>query len=218
MLEITLSQLLYCPSRNETPDSFILHFNCFCIDCYYCNFYVFRKVPFSYVLVDEDKSLLASKIAKDGQWRFPMQTMPDSTYIQCLLEFEDKRFLIISGLILLPFFELFKLTLRQKIVSGASTVTMQLARMAMHHQKRTISNKLLEMSLAIGLEFRFSKNQILRLYSLYAAYGGNIVGLSTAKWKYYSNYNLKLNFAEAAMLAVLPHQPALIHTKKIINY
>lgn len=95
---------------------------------------------------------------------------------------------------------------------------MQLARMAMHHQKRTISNKLLEMSLAIGLEFRFSKNQILRLYSLYAAYGGNIVGLSTAKWKYYSNYNLKLNFAEAAMLAVLPHQPALIHTKKIINY
>ena len=178
-------------------------------------FYVFRKVPFSYVLVDEDKCLLASKIAKDGQWRFPMQTMPDSTYIQCLLEFEDKRFFNHLGVDIIAILRAIQINLKaKKIVSGASTVTMQLARMAMHHQKRTISNKLLEMSLAIGLEFRFSKNQILRLYSLYAAYGGNIVGLSTAKWKYYSNYNLKLNFAEAAMLAVLPHQPALIHTKK----
>lgn len=64
--------------------------------------------------MDEDKSLLASKIAKDGQWRFPMQTMPDSTYIQCLLEFEDKRFFNHLGVDIIAILRAIQINLKAK--------------------------------------------------------------------------------------------------------
>ena len=181
----------------------------------FSTYFIFQKEAYSYVALDSKEEVLISKIAKDGQWRFPISNVPDSNYIASLLEFEDKRFFYHLGVDPLAILRAIKQNIaKSRVVSGGSTITMQLSRMVLKHKTRSIFAKLSEMIVAIGLEFRFSKSQILKLYSIYASYGGNIVGIGTAKWKYFNKYNIQLSFAEAATLAVLPHQPSLIHTSK----
>ena len=181
----------------------------------FSTYFIFQKETYSYVALDSKEEVLISKIAKDGQWRFPISNVPDSNYIASLLEFEDKRFFYHLGVDPLAILRAIKQNIaKSRVVSGGSTITMQLSRMVLKHKTRSIFAKLSEMIVAIGLEFRFSKSQILKLYSIYASYGGNIVGIGTAKWKYFNKYNIQLSFAEAATLAVLPHQPSLIHTSK----
>ena len=181
----------------------------------FSTYFIFQKEAYSYVALDSKEEVLISKIAKDGQWRFPISNVPDSNYIASLLEFEDKRFFYHLGVDPLAILRAITQNIaKSRVVSGGSTITMQLSRMVLKHKTRSIFAKLSEMIVAIGLEFRFSKSQILKLYSIYASYGGNIVGIGTAKWKYFNKYNIQLSFAEAATLAVLPHQPSLIHTSK----
>ena len=181
----------------------------------FSTYFIFQKEAYSYVALDSKEEVLISKIAKDCQWRFPISNVPDSNYIASLLEFEDKRFFYHLGVDPLAMLRAIKQNIaKSRVVSGGSTITMQLSRMVLKHKTRSIFAKLSEMIVAIGLEFRFSKSQILKLYSIYASYGGNIVGIGTAKWKYFNKYNIQLSFAEAATLAVLPHQPSLIHTSK----
>ena len=100
-----------------------------------------------------------------------------------------------------------------RVVSGASTLSMQCVRMARKKQ-RTLKEKIVEMLLSIRLETRYSKKEILSMYASHAPFGGNVVGIEAASWRYFNHRASELSWAEAATLAVLPNAPALIHLSR----
>lgn len=99
-----------------------------------------------------------------------------------------------------------------RVVSGGSTITMQTIRLAHPPQKRSVFQKVKEVAQAIRLEVQYSKEDILKMHASNAPFGGNIVGLETASWRYFNRSSFHLSWAEYAMLAVLPNAPGLIHT------
>jgi len=101
-----------------------------------------------------------------------------------------------------------------EIVSGGSTLTMQVIRLARKGKSRTIPEKIIEMVLASRLELTRSKEDILCLYASHAPFGGNVVGIDAASWRYYGRPPEQLSWAETATLAVLPNAPSLIHPGK----
>jgi penicillin-binding protein 1C len=101
-----------------------------------------------------------------------------------------------------------------KVVRGGSTLTQQVIRLSRHNQKRTYYEKVIEMILATRLEFRHSKEKILELYAAHAPFGGNVVGLEMASWRYFGVQAHQLSWAESATLAVLPNAPSLIYPGK----
>lgn len=94
----------------------------------------------------------------------------------------------------------------KRVVSGGSTLTMQTIRLA-RNKPRTIGEKVIEMIWATRLEFRTSKEEILSMYVSHAPFGGNVVGLDAAAWRYFGHSAEDLSWAESAMLAVLPMPP-----------
>jgi penicillin-binding protein 1C len=96
-----------------------------------------------------------------------------------------------------------------KVVSGGSTITMQVARMS-DDAPRTVGNKIWEMIRAVRLELGRSKQEILRIYAANAPFGGNIVGFETASWQYFERPPKHLTWAESALLAVLPNAPGML--------
>ena len=169
-------------------------------------------VPYSVVLEDQEGQLLSAQIADDGQWRFPgLDSLPEK-YVQALVAFEDKRFYSHSGIDLRALFRALRQNIRAgQIVSGGSTLSMQVIRLAQKNPPRTIWNKCREMILATRLEWRYNKAEILNLYAAHAPYGGNVVGLDAAAWRYFGKPSDLLSWAEASTLAVLPNSPGLIH-------
>lgn len=168
--------------------------------------------PLSLVLEDKDGNLLDARIARDGQWRFPHTDSLPEKYIACLLEFEDRRFYWHPGFNPLAFIRALGQNIRQKeVVSGGSTITMQVIRMARKNKPRTIVNKFIEIVMATRAEMSYSKREILSFYASNAPFGGNVVGIEAASWRYFGKNARLLNWAEAATLAVLPNSPALIH-------
>lgn len=169
-------------------------------------------VPQSYVVFDQEKRLLGAKIANDEQWRFPLiDSIPDN-YKQALLCFEDKRFYKHPGVDPLSISRAIKSNISaKKIVSGASTITMQLMRLSRNKNARSIKQKLIESYLALVYELKYDKEIILRHYVSNAPFGGNVVGAETAAWRYFGRSVYDLSWAEAATLAVLPNSPALMH-------
>jgi penicillin-binding protein 1C len=99
----------------------------------------------------------------------------------------------------------------RKIVSGGSTISMQVIRLVRKNRERTFTEKIKELFLAYRLEFTHSKADILRLYASHAPFGGNVVGLDAAAWRYFGIDATHLSWAEAATLAVLPNSPGLIY-------
>jgi len=167
--------------------------------------------PCSTVVLAADGQLLGARIATDGQWRFPSNdTVPDK-FKTCLIEFEDQYFRYHPGVNLFAIGRAVMQNLRAKrVVSGGSTITMQVARMAGNGKSRTISNKLVEVFSAMKLELLYSKKSILSLYATNAPFGGNMVGIDAACWRYFGHSANRLSWAEAATLAVLPNAPSLI--------
>src|SRR4029077_3678546 len=98
-----------------------------------------------------------------------------------------------------------------RVVSGGSTLTMQLARLSRGAEPRRLRAKLAEAALALRIESAYDKDEILALYAAHAPFGGNVVGLEAAAWRYFGRDPAALSWAEAATLAVLPNSPALIH-------
>ena len=167
---------------------------------------------YSTVLLDINKELLSARIASDGQWRFPPADNIPQKYEQALLTYEDKRFYYHIGLDPLAIGRALISNIKSgKVISGASTITMQVIRLSRPGRSRTIFEKMLEALLAVHLELRFSKKEILSLYASHAPFGGNVVGLEAASWRYFGCDPGRLTWAESAMLAVLPNSPALIH-------
>ena len=168
--------------------------------------------PLSIVLEDRDGNLLGARIATDGQWRFPYtKTIPEKYRIS-LIMFEDRRFLLHHGIDFISIGRaVFQNFTQRRIVSGGSTITMQVMRLSEGKGSRNLVNKLKEAIQATRMELTYSKNEILSLYAANAPFGGNVVGLEAASWRYFGKAPDKLSWAEAATFAVLPNSPALIH-------
>jgi penicillin-binding protein 1C len=167
--------------------------------------------PVSIVLEDRSGRLLGAMIAGDGQWRFPYEEQVPGKFAACIIAFEDKRFYAHPGIDLLAMSRaVFRNVSANDRISGASTITMQVMRMARHKQ-RNIFQKLIETILATRLEFSCSKKEILALYTSNAPFGGNVVGLQAASWRYFGKSATDLSWSESAVLAVLPNSPSLVH-------
>lgn len=174
--------------------------------------------PYATVIEGSDGQLLGARIAADGQWRFPpADSLPDN-YVKCLLQFEDRHFYQHIGINPFSIVRAIRQNIKaNKIVSGGSTITMQIARMAYGNKSRTISQKIIEIWLALRIELKYSKQEILLLYANNAPFGGNVVGVSAAAWRYYGRSPHHLSWAEAANLAVLPNAPGLVFPGKNDN-
>jgi penicillin-binding protein 1C len=171
--------------------------------------------PYSTVLEASTGELLSATIAKDGQWRFPESDSVPSKFAVALITFEDKRFYSHPGVDILSLARAFRQNIKSgKIVSGGSTISMQVIRLSRKGKSRTIVEKAIEVVLASRLELRCSKEEILALYASHAPFGGNVVGLEAACWRYFRLSPENLSWAEASLLAVLPNSPSLIHPGK----
>ena len=170
-------------------------------------------VPYSTVVTDRNEELLGARIASDGQWRFPPRNTTPEKIKECLITFEDKHFYHHWGVNPFAIGAFYQNVKNKRIVSGGSTLTMQTIRLA-RNESRTFREKLIEMIWATRLEFRASKEEILSMYISHAPFGGNVVGLDAAAWRYFGHSADDLSWAESAMLAVLPNAPAMIHLSK----
>lgn len=173
------------------------------------------NTPASTVLLDKNGKLLAAKIADDGQWRFPYSDSIPLKFKQAIIQFEDRKYIFHPGVNPLS---LFRAALQnwkaKKISSGGSTLTMQTIRLSRRQKSRTFSEKLIEIILSCRLELTYSKNEILSLYASQAPFGGNVVGLEAASWRYFGRNSSELSWSESATLAVLPNSPSLIYPGK----
>ena len=171
--------------------------------------------PFSATVWSRDGRLLSAKVAPDGQWRFfPTDSVPDK-FRTAITTYEDKRFYDHFGVDLLALGRAVGQNLSAgRIMSGASTLTMQTIRLSRDGKPRTLREKLIEAVLALRLELRCDKDEILALYAAHAPFGGNVVGLESASWYYFGRSARQLSWGESALLAVLPNAPSLIHMKR----
>lgn len=168
--------------------------------------------PFSKILMSSENDLLGAKISSDDQWRFQYNEEIPYKFRTALLDFEDKRFFYHPGIDPAAVARSVRLNLKYgKIVSGGSTISMQVIRIYRQNSNRTFTEKFIEAFLTLGLELKYSKKEILNMYSANAPFGGNIVGLSTASWRYFNRSPENLSWAESALLAVLPNSPSLMH-------
>lgn len=155
-----------------------------------------------------------AKIAADGQWRFPAADSIPYKFQEAIMAYEDRNFRTHVGISAKAIGRALKSNFKyKKIVSGGSTLTMQIARMT-RGGDRTVKNKIIESIWALRLEFRYSKDELLRIYASNAPFGGNVVGLEAASWRYYGLSPFELSWAEMATLAVLPNAPSLVHPNK----
>ena len=175
---------------------------------------LFQGTSYATVVTDRNGELLGARIAGDQQWRFPpCDTVPER-FATALVQFEDRHFRWHPGVNPVSLLRAAADNLRAgHVVSGGSTLTMQVIRLS-RNRERTIGQKMVEALLATRLEFRCSKDEILALYASHAPFGGNVVGLEAAAWRYFGRPAAELSWAESATLAVLPNAPASIHPGK----
>jgi penicillin-binding protein 1C len=170
------------------------------------------KSPLSTVVEAVDGTLLGARIAADGQWRFPpLKNVPEK-FEKSLLTFEDRFFYYHPGVNPVSIIRAFADNIKSgEIVRGGSTISMQVARLSRGNRQRTYSEKFIEILMAFKLEIFRSKKEIFRMYSANAPFGGNIVGLDAASWRYLGKPPGDLTWAEAAELAILPNSPSLVY-------
>ena len=175
---------------------------------------LFNETPYSTVVVDKNGELLGARVADDGQWRFPpCDTLPEK-FVRAVIEYEDRSFYSHFGVSLRGIARAVKQNISNgRIVSGGSTITMQTIRLHRRGQ-RTFIEKFIEMFMATRLEWRYTKDKILRMYASHAPFGGNVVGIDAAMWRYLGNNGNDMSWAEAATLAVLQNAPSTIHLSK----
>jgi penicillin-binding protein 1C len=182
---------------------------------YFCLPRTLFNDPYATVIESAEGELLGARIAKDGQWRFPAQDSVPYKFRQCIVYFEDQHFYKHPGFNPVAIVKAMKQNHDAgRVVRGGSTLTQQVIRLSREHKKRSYFEKLVEMVLATRLEFRYSKDDILGLYAAHAPYGGNVVGLEMASWRYFGVQPQQLSWAETATLAVLPNAPSLIYPGK----
>ena len=175
---------------------------------------LFKGVSYSTVVESTEGELLGARIADDGQWRFPpCDTVPER-FAAAIIQFEDRHFRWHPGVDPVALVRAAVDNARSgHVVSGGSTLTMQVIRLS-RQKERNLWQKIIEAVQATRLELRYSKKHILSLYASHAPFGGNVVGLEAAAWRYFGRPAAELSWAEAATLAVLPNAPSSIHPGK----
>lgn len=163
----------------------------------------------SVTVLDRENRLLRAFTTKDGRWRLPLDVSEvDPRYLAILMAFEDKRFYQHGGVDLLAVLRAGYLLARHgQILSGGSTITMQVARLLDGKHERTGTGKLRQIARALQLEEKLSKEEILRLYLRLAPFGGNIEGVRAASLAYFGKEPRHLSAGEAALLVALPQSP-----------
>lgn len=166
----------------------------------------------STMLLSAGGELLGAHVADDGQWRLPPIDSTPRVVRLAVLTYEDRTFKRHWGVSARGVLRAMRDNLRAgHVVSGGSTITMQVARMARRNPSRNLWQKFVEATWASRLEWRYDKEEILALWLNNAPFGGNVVGLEAAAYRYYGRAPATLTWAEAATLAVLPNRPGLIH-------
>ena len=168
-----------------------------------------EDLGYSHVVLDRDGHLLRAYATKDGRWRLPeTPDEVDPLFLKMLLAYEDKRFYQHDGVDPLAMLRAaFQLITEGHIVSGGSTLTMQVARLLEPRQRRSFTAKLRQVTRALQLEQKLNKTKILSLYLTLAPYGGNIEGIRAASLAYFGKEPKRLTVAEAALLVALPQAP-----------
>ncbi len=164
----------------------------------------------STTIVDRHEKLLRAYAMADGRWRLPVnaRTGVDPGYLKLLLAYEDRRFYSHAGVDPLALGRAaLQLVTRGHIVSGGSTITMQLARLMEPRRERSVYAKLRQMVRAIEIERQLTKDQILDLYLALAPFGGNLEGIRAAAIAYFGKEPKRLSLAESALLVALPQSP-----------
>ncbi len=173
------------------------------------------NVPYATVLEARNGELLSASIASDGQWRFPQTDSVPAKFAEAVIAFEDKRFYYHPGVDPFSLVRALVQNIKEgRIASGGSTISMQVVRLSRNSKGRSFLQKAIEIILATRLELAYSKKEILSLYASHAPFGGNVVGLDAACWRYFGRSAGHLSWAEAALLAVLPNSPSLMHPGK----
>jgi penicillin-binding protein 1C len=163
----------------------------------------------SVTVVDRNDRLLRAFTTPDGRWRLPITTSEvDGRYIDMLIGYEDRRFYSHHGVDPKALLRAAAQLVRNgRIISGGSTLTMQVARLLEDLGERSFSVKLRQMAVAIALERRLSKSQILDLYLKLAPFGGNVEGVRAASLTYFGKEPVRLSIAERALLVAIPQSP-----------
>ncbi len=163
----------------------------------------------SVTVLDRNNHLLRAFTTKDGRWRLPLEVSEvDPRYLAILMAYEDKRFYDHGGVDLRAILRASYLLARHgEILSGGSTLTMQVARLLDGKHERTGAGKLRQIARALQLEETLSKDEILRLYLRLAPFGGNIEGVRAASLAYFGKEPKHLSAGEAALLVALPQSP-----------
>lgn len=168
--------------------------------------------PYSTVVLDRNGALLGARLAADEQWRFPIPDSLPHKFQQAILTQEDRYFNYHLGVNPVALVKALWRNIKEgEVQSGASTISMQVIRLSRNNPPRTLSEKIYEMLLATRMELGYSKKEILGFYAAHAPFGGNVVGLEAAAWRYFNRSAFDLSWAESATLAVLPNAPGLIH-------
>jgi penicillin-binding protein 1C len=166
-------------------------------------------IPVSTEIVDRDGNLLRAFATPDGRWRLATNLDEvDPQFLKMLIAYEDKRFWDHDGVDVLALLRAAgQFAEHGRIVSGGSTLSMQLARLMEPRQSRSFGAKALQILRAIQIERRLSKRQILERYLTLAPYGGNLEGVRAASLAYFGKEPKRLTLSEAALLVALPQLP-----------
>jgi penicillin-binding protein 1C len=163
----------------------------------------------SRVALDRNGMLLRAYLTSEGRWRLPATRKDvDPRYIDVLLACEDKRFFAHRGVDPLAIARAaFQLLSQGRVVSGGSTLTMQVARLLEPRQRRSLHAKIRQGLRAVQLEQALSKDEILATYLTLAPYGGNLEGVRAASLAYFGKEPRRLTLGQAALLVALPQAP-----------
>lgn len=173
------------------------------------------KNDYSTVILDSDGNIMRVYLNKKSQWIIPSGEKPIPKKLEnSVITFEDKRFYSHFGVDILAIGRAAKSNFTTgKRVSGASTITMQVARL-IKPKSRGVFNKGVEIIQALKIEMFYTKGEILKLYLNHAPYGNNIIGYRTASLKYFGIEPENLTWSQSAVLAVIPKNPNLVKSSK----
>ena len=170
-----------------------------------------QNLEYSHIVLDRDGRLLRAYATNEGRWRLPATPKDvDPRFLKLLFAYEDKRFPTHFGVDPLSLGRAaFQFMANGHIISGASTISMQVARLLEPREHRSLGAKLRQIVRAFELEHALGKEGVLSLYLTLAPYGGNLEGIRAASLAYFGKEPLKLSLAEAALLVALPQSPEL---------
>lgn len=168
-----------------------------------------EKLTVSAEVLDRDGQLLRAYAIPSGHWRLGTGLdQVDPQLVKMLVAYEDKRFWDHEGVDMLALGRAsWQFLSNGRIVSGGSTLSMQLARLIEPRSERSFSSKLRQLARAVQIERRLSKQEILERYLTLAPYGGNLEGVRSASLAYFGKEPKRLTVSEAALLVALPQLP-----------